>query len=63
MIRSRLEELSDNQRLQMDALLGGVGGGGGGMGSVPLTARSEMDKENEDRALSQEGSGMDVLDL
>ncbi|XP_030839312.1 centrosomal protein of 83 kDa-like isoform X2 [Strongylocentrotus purpuratus] len=62
-IRSRLEELSDNQRLQMDALLGGVGGGGGGMGSVPLTARSEMDKENEDRALSPEGSGMDVLDL
>nr|XP_054752286.1 centrosomal protein of 83 kDa-like isoform X1 [Lytechinus pictus] len=60
-IRSRLEELSDNQRLQMDALLGG--GGGGGLGSVPLTARSEMDKENEDHVLSPEGSGMDVLDL
>ncbi|XP_072181925.1 centrosomal protein of 83 kDa-like [Diadema setosum] len=56
-IRHRLDELSENQKLQMDALLGG------GVGSVPMTARSEMEKEAEERPLSPDGSGMDMLDL
>lgn len=35
----------------------------GSLMKVWSTARSEVDKENEDRALSPEGSGMDVLNL
>ncbi|XP_071490430.1 centrosomal protein of 83 kDa-like [Diadema antillarum] len=53
-IRHRLDELSENQKLQMDALLGG---------GMPMTARSEMEKEGEERPLSPDGSGMDMLDL
>ena len=51
-IRNRLDELAENQRSQMDTLLGEPhndlleGKEGSSLFGDPLTARSEADKEN-----------------